>query len=145
MATKTPARPISDSYFDLVKRFPLRRIRSDKELVVATEMIDRLLKEDLDTGAEEYLDVLTDLVEIYEDQHEPVPDASESDVLRELMRTHGLSQQRLAAKVGISQSTISAALTGARSITKEHILKLARFFNVAPAAFLPDLHSPRRR
>jgi HTH-type transcriptional regulator / antitoxin HigA len=133
----------SDSYFDLVKQFPLRRIRSGKELVVATEMIDRLLKADLDTGAEEYLDVLTDLVEIYEDQHEPIPDASESDVLRELMRTHGLSQQRLAAKVGISQSTISAALTGARSLTKEHILKLAHYFNIAPGAFLPTVR-PRR-
>ena len=41
-------------------------------------------------------------------------------------------------KVGIAQSTISAVLNGSRKLTKAHVLKLAEFFNVAPAAFLPS-------
>jgi HTH-type transcriptional regulator/antitoxin HigA len=81
--------------------------------------------------------VLTDLVEAYENEHEHILDASEADVLRELMRTNELSQSKLAKKVGISQSTISAVVNGARSLTKEQVLTLAKFFRVSSAAFLP--------
>jgi HTH-type transcriptional regulator / antitoxin HigA len=76
------------------------------------------------------------LVEAYESQHVLIPDASEADVLRELMRANGLSQLRLAQEVKISQSTISAVLTGARSLTKDQVLRLAKFFQVSPTAFM---------
>jgi HTH-type transcriptional regulator / antitoxin HigA len=145
MKLKAVSSKLSDQYFDLVREFPLTRIRDGKHLDAAAQMIDRLLEEHLDKGGEEYLDVLTDLVERYEDEHEPIPDASEADVLRELMRAGDLSQQRLAASVGISQSTISAVLNGTRSLTKHQIISLARFFNVSPGAFLPALPTTRRR
>jgi len=135
---KTIKRTLPDTYFKLVKRFPLIHIRDDDNLGAAQEMIDRLLAEDLDEGAQEYLDALTDLVEKYEDEHEPIPDASEVDVLCELMRANGLSQMALASKVGISQSTISAVLNGTRSLTKEQVVTLARFFKIGPAALLPN-------
>jgi HTH-type transcriptional regulator/antitoxin HigA len=136
MAVKTPSQTLPDTYFDLVKKFPLIRIRDDNYLDTAQEMIDRLLKEDLDKGAQEYLDALTDLVEIYEEEHVAIPDASEADVLRELMRANGLSQTRLAKAVGISQSTISAVLNGRRSLTRDQVIELSQFFHVSPAAFL---------
>ena len=53
------------------------------------------------------------------------------------MRANGLSQGRLQKAVGISQSTISAVLNGTRSLTKEQVIALARYFRVSPAAFLP--------
>jgi HTH-type transcriptional regulator/antitoxin HigA len=137
MAVKIPARSLPDAYFKLVKTFPLTHIRDDDHLEAAQEMLDRLLQEDLDEGAQAYLDVLTDLVEAYEEEHVPIPDASEAGVLRELMRANGLSQPKLAKATGIAQSTISAVLNGARSLTKEQVVKLARFFHVSPAAFLP--------
>ena len=146
MAVRTAAQTLPDTYFERVKQFPLTHIRDEKHLLAAEAMIDRLLKENLDRGEQAYLDVLTDLVESYEEQHEPIPDASEADVLRELMRASGLSQLRLSAKVGISQSTISAVLSGGRSLTKEHVVTLAGFFHVSPAAFFPasPLRSPSR-
>ncbi len=52
----------------------------------AHEMIDRLLREDLDRSGQDYLDVLAGLVEAYEDLHFPIPDAPEADVLRELIK-----------------------------------------------------------
>jgi HTH-type transcriptional regulator/antitoxin HigA len=132
---KTQAMP--DTYFDLVRRFPLIHIRDDAHLDAAQEIIDHLLQVELDRGAQEYLDVLTGLVEAYEDKHVPIRDASEADVLRELMNANRLSQPKLARAVGIAQSTISAVLNGSRSLTKDQVITLARHFGVAPGAFLP--------
>jgi HTH-type transcriptional regulator/antitoxin HigA len=137
MAVKATRTALPDTYFRLVKRFPLTHIRDDAHLELAQAMIDRLLEEHLDEGAEEYLGALTDLVETYEDEHHAIRDASEADVLRELMRSNDLSQARLAKAVHISQSTLSAVLNGTRSLTKVQVVALARHFHVSPAAFLP--------
>jgi HTH-type transcriptional regulator/antitoxin HigA len=136
MIVKSVAKALPDSYFQLVKQFPLTHIHDADQLKAAQETIDRLLEKNLDKGAQEYLDALTDLVETYEDEHESFRDVSEADVLRELMRVNGLSQPRLAKEVRISQSTISAVLTGSRSLTRKQVVILAKFFHVSPAVFL---------
>jgi len=137
MATRAKPRPIGDTYFKLVREFPLVPIRDDEHLEQAIAVINRLLTQERDDDEEAYLNVLTDLVEAYEDEHVPIGDASEADVLRELMRANGLSQSALAKRVGIQQSTISAVLSGKRSLTRDHITKLADYFQVEPTAFLP--------
>ncbi len=135
---KTSGKSLPDTYFALVQQFPLTHIRNHTHLKAAQQMIDRLLEEKLDKGGREYLDALTDLVETYEDAHEVFADASEADVLRELMRANDLSQPALAKAVGIAQSTVSAVLNGTRSLTRAQIVRLAAFFQVSPAAFLPQ-------
>ncbi|HEV3446104.1 MAG TPA: helix-turn-helix domain-containing protein [Gemmataceae bacterium] len=136
MATKTINQATPDTYFDLVKKFPLIRIRDDDHLGEALKVIDRLLATNLDDGERAYLDVLTDEVELYEEENVHIPAASEADVLRELMQANNLSQARLAKSVGVAQSTLSAVLTGTRALTKEQVINLAKFFNVSPAVFL---------
>lgn len=138
MPTKTAAKKLPDTYFKLVKQLPLTRLQNAAHAESAQAMIDRLLQQDLDAGARAYLEVLTDLVEAYEEEHEQVPDASEADVLRELLRASGMSQPALSRKVGIAQSTISAVLNGDRALTKDQVVALARHFHVSPAAFLPS-------
>src|SRR4051812_34788559 len=113
----SPARTLPATYYQLVKRFPLAHVRDNAHLEEATAVIDRLLREDLDEGGQEYLDALTDLVETYEAGHITIPDAPEADVLRELIRASGLTQPKFAKAVGIAQSTISAVLNGTRSLT----------------------------
>ena len=49
-----------DTYFALVKLFPLTHLRDDDHLDAAQEVIDRLLTCNLDEGEQDYLDVLTD-------------------------------------------------------------------------------------
>jgi HTH-type transcriptional regulator/antitoxin HigA len=137
MAVKTLAKKLPSTYFDLVQQFPLTHIKDEEHLEAAQETLDRLLEMHLDEGAQEYLDALTDLVETYEDENEVFADASEADVLRELMRSNHLSQQKLAKEVRISQSTVSAVLNGTRSLTKEQLVTLARYFHVSPGVFLP--------
>lgn len=127
-----------DTYFDLVKQFPLTRIEDDRQLDDAVKVIDTLLQVDLDIGQQKYLEVLSYLVETYEDENVTIPDASEADVLRELMRSNGFNQTSLRKKTGISQSTISAVLGGTRSLTKDQTVLLAKLFGVSPTVFLQE-------
>ena len=138
MIVKNQQSAMPDSYFELVKRFPLTHVRSRKHLGQAIALVDELLRKRLDRGAQEYLNALSDLIATYEDEHTPIPDASESDVLRELMRSSGQKQMALSKAVGISQSTLSAILTGEREMTKSHMIALAKFFHVPPSVFLPS-------
>ena len=78
-----------------------------------------------------------DLVEKYEDEKVSIPDAPARDVLRLLMESNKLSQNKLAKKVGIPQSTISEILAGTKQMTVNHMIKLAAIFGVGPAVFMP--------
>jgi HTH-type transcriptional regulator/antitoxin HigA len=136
MPVTAPAQP--SSYFQLVRAFPLTRIRDDAHRDAAVRVVDRLLQEELDEGGEDYLDVLAGLVEAYEEERHPIPDASEADVLAYLMGERGLTRAALAKSAGVPQPTLAAVLTGSRSLTKNQVLKLARYFQVPPAVFLPS-------
>ncbi len=138
MAVKKRHTAMPDSYFALVKKFPLTHIRDRRHLSQAVEVVDELLQRKLDRGSQEYLDALSDLMASFEEEHTFIPDASESDVLRELWRSSGHTQVQLAKLVGIAQSTLSAILGGEREMTKSHMVALGRFFNIPPSVFLPS-------
>ncbi len=131
MSTKTVSGKVHDSYFVLVQEFPLTSIRSDKQLREAQKVIDQLLAQGkLDRGEEMYLDALSDLVELYEDEHYPIGPASDADMLRHLMEAKGVSQTLVHAGTGIPRSTISEILAGKRPFSKGVIAKLAKYFRV---------------
>ena len=69
-ATKPGA---DDAYLGLIHEFPLRPIRTESELDHAIGMIDSLIDRDhLESGEQDYLDVLGDLVHKYESEHDPI-------------------------------------------------------------------------
>lgn len=80
------------------------------------------------------LDTLGTLIEAYEEEHHPIPEANGSDVLRFLMDEHGLTQSDL-PEVG-SQGVVSEILNGKRELNVRQIRKLAERFHVSPAAFM---------
>jgi len=136
MSAKTGIPVMPDTYFELVREFPLVHIQNDVHLHEAMAFLDGVLARKLDKGGQEYLDVLTDLVEAYERAHTAIPGASEADVLRELMNANRLSQARLSELTGIAQSTISDVLNERRGLTKEQIKILSRHFGVTMLAFM---------
>src|SRR5713226_2574430 len=108
----------SDTYLALVRRFPLRPIRSENELDAAIAMIDGLTdRDDLDSSEADYLDVLSDLVERYEEQVHPVGDPSHAEMLAFLIDQKGVKQVDLARATGIAESTLSEVLRGKRQLT----------------------------
>ena len=131
---------VKDSYLDLVIRHPLVSIKTDSQLAAAQRVVDDLLQKDrLDKGEEEYLDVLSDLIAIYEDRHHPIPPASDADILRHLIEARGVTQSEVAVEAGVARSTICEILSGKRSISKSHIGKLAAYFRVPPEVFVANL------
>ena len=128
---------ISDRYFVLVRELPLRPISSDIELDQAIAMIDRLLARDLLAGDEQdYLDVLSDLVETYEDQRYPIEPVSGLDALRHLVESSGKTRATVALEAGLPESTLSEVLSGRRRLNTRHIGILARYFRIDPGIFL---------
>ena len=137
MAAKVvTTRQMPDTYFVLVKQFPLTPIRDDAHFDEAEAFIHFLLRRRLDAGEQQYLDALTLLVSAYDDDHYPLPEAPVPDILRELMRANGYTQTKLARATGIAQSTISAVLSGERALSKDHMVKLGKLFGLPPGVFL---------
>ena len=137
MAIKTRDKIPGDTYLDRIKEFRLTSIRDDEHLAEARKVLNRLIMADLDQGSQVYLDALTDLVEKYEDDNVSIPDAPAQEVLRLLMESNKLSQNKLAKKVGMPQSTISEILAGTKQMNVSHMVKLSAIFGVKPAVFMP--------
>ena len=134
----TAPRPMPDTYFELVRRFPLVRIAGEAELDDALSFIDQLLAQELDAGGDLYLDTLTALVQAYEAQHHAIPDASPDVVLRELAEANGLTGAVIAERTGIVVSTISALMSGEQIPTPEQMTALGSLFHINPAVFRPN-------
>jgi HTH-type transcriptional regulator/antitoxin HigA len=81
-----------------------------------------------------FMELLTLLVEAYEEKHFPIRSASPVEVLMELMTANNLRQKDLAPMLG-SESVVSEVLSGKRELNKRHIEKLSKRFNVSPELF----------
>ena len=77
-----------------------------------------------------YLDALSDLVAVYEDEHHRIGPASDADMLRHLMDAKGVNQAQLSRDAEIAKSTVSEILAGKKSFTRKIIRKLADYFSV---------------
>ena len=129
-----------DRYLELIQQFPLRKIKSDDELDVATRVIHSLIDQDQLSPAEhDYLDVISDLVEEYEDETIPMGKSTDEEMLVFLMDIRSITQAQLAKDVGIATSTVSEVLSGKRKLTRKQIEKLAAYFKVSPAVFHSNL------
>lgn len=136
MATTTKTGKKRGLYLKLIQKFPLRPIRSDEELDRAIRVIDSLLdRAHLEPDEKDYLDVLSDQVERYEDAHVVIPPATDAEMLQHLIEAKGVTKAEVAKGTGLAESAIREVLSGKRTLTRQHIGKLARFFCVAPRAF----------
>src|SRR6266571_889027 len=108
-----------DRYLDLIRQFPLRPLRTDADLDAAVKAIDALLdRPELTAPEQDYLDVLSDLVEAYETEAVPMRPVGDAELLRFLIEQNGVTQAAVASGTGIAESTISAVLAGKRKLNR---------------------------
>ena len=80
-------------------------------------------------------ELLTLLIEDFEDKHYALKASTPLEVLVELMNANGLKQKDLLDVFG-TPSIVSEVLHGKRQLTTEHIRRLSRRFRVSPEVFI---------
>jgi len=112
-------------------------IHSEKENERCIAMLEALdgKTEKLTTAERRLAELLTVLIEDFEEQAYALKPARPTQVLRELMQSNGLKQKDMLDVFG-TPSIVSEVLHGKRSLTVEHIRKLSRRFHVSPEVFI---------
>ncbi|HEU0187635.1 MAG TPA: helix-turn-helix domain-containing protein [Gallionellaceae bacterium] len=116
----------------------LRPIHDKKSYVRMTTLMNSLLDvagDDEDHPLSGLLDLVSDMVARYEQEHYAIEPAEPRDALRFLLESRGLKQEDLSAVV--PQSNLSAILSGKRNISATLAGKLGKFFGVSSALFIP--------
>lgn len=81
------------------------------------------------------LELMTTLIEDFEEKHYPIPEAPPHEVLQELMRSRGLRQRDLLEIFG-SDGIASEVVNGKRNISRNQAKALAEFFRVPVDLFI---------
>jgi HTH-type transcriptional regulator / antitoxin HigA len=122
----------------MIERGAPHIIESEEQLAAYTKALYSLTAEPQPTRAQvKAIELLTLLIERYEEAHYEVPKASATDVLRFLLERHGLKQRDLAKCLG-GESVVSEILSGRRKLNASHIEQLSKRFHVSPAVFFPS-------
>ena len=105
------------------------------------ERLVSVLDEVLDAGGSEESSPLAilaerigELIEEYEAEHDPIPVAEPTNVLRFLMDQHGLKQAEL-PEIG-AQSVVSAVLNGKPQLNLRQVSALSKRFGVPADVFI---------
>jgi HTH-type transcriptional regulator/antitoxin HigA len=111
-------------------------IRSEAENQRFIEMLEELDRKAGRMSAAErrMAELLTLLIEDFEEKHYALNSASPLDVLNELMQANNLKQKDLVDVFG-TPSIVSEVVSGKRKLNAEHIRKLSRRFKVSPEVF----------
>ncbi|MBL7221040.1 MAG: helix-turn-helix domain-containing protein [Phycisphaerae bacterium] len=124
---------------DLVELMPPQALMDNVHYENTVEMIDRLMAAGkLSKGQELYMETLVQLVEAYEAQHHAIDTTGLSgiDALRHLLTENDMNASDLARLLEVHASMGSKILKGERSLTVEHLRKLADRFKVRPELFM---------
>jgi len=115
----------------------LRKPKTEADYDRLVQALDELLDltgEDESHPLNSLLEIIGDWIEAYDLEHRPLPESSGVDVLRYLMREHGLTQSELPG-VG-AQSVVSEVLSGKRQLNLRQIRWLAERFKVSMEVFV---------
>ena len=120
-------------------------IKSADAYEEALVIIEHLFDEANDTTEDplnDLVDIISNSIEKYESCQEDIVNFDneanyinqEISVLRVLMEQHNLTVSGFKDEIG-SKSLVSMILNGKRNLTKEHITKLSKRFNLNPSVF----------
>ena len=112
---------------------PANEDEYDRLVGMLDELID-IVRDDETHPLANWMDVLSVLVEAYEDQFVPEPDSDPIAVLKHFMQEYALRQQDL-SELG-SQGVVSEILNGKRELNLRQIRALSKRFNVSEAIFV---------
>lgn len=130
------ATAVNAEYRALLKKYTPKVIESEQENEAYTQILyDLDRRSEMLTPAEkEFAELLTLLIENFEEKHYQLPRTGPLDVLSFLMEEHGLKQKDLVDVFG-TPSIVSEVLSGKRALNKDYIVRLCERFQVSPELF----------
>ena len=123
-------------YASLLRRTAPAVIHSERENERCISMLEALDRkgEKLTSAERRLAELLTVLIEDFEEKAYALKPARPVDILRELLQANNLKQKDLLDVFG-TPSIVSEVLREKRGLTVEHIRKLSRRFHVSPEVF----------
>jgi HTH-type transcriptional regulator/antitoxin HigA len=120
----------------LARKLPavIRTVAENERLIAELEELDRRHNE-LSPEEREYSELLTVLIEAFEEANYALEGSTPDSRLRSLMEEHGLRQRDLLDVFG-SRGTASEVVSGKRAISKAQAKKIAGIFHVPADLFL---------
>jgi HTH-type transcriptional regulator/antitoxin HigA len=130
---------VSPLYLKLIRKHPLRPIRTEEELDRAIAVVNSLVARvnNLTPDERDYLEVLSDLVEKYETESYPEPNVPPHVMLRELIAARGVTQADVSRMTGIAETVLCELLKGKRKMGRKTIETLSGYFHVDVGVFFP--------
>ncbi len=121
-----------------------RVIHNDAELEAYTDALFRLTALESPSRHEmEAIELLTLLVERYEQEHYPISAADPVSLVRLIIEKQNLRQRDLIPQFG-SESAVSMFLAGQRNLTLEQVRKLSARFNLPAGVFISKTKKKHR-
>ena len=105
-------------------------IKTESDYNAALAEVERLMDADLNTPDGDKLDVLTTLVEAYEERHYPVGPPDPIEAILHQMESQGLTRGDLEAYLG-SRARVSEILNRKRSMSLQMIRKLQKGLGIS--------------
>jgi HTH-type transcriptional regulator/antitoxin HigA len=114
-----------------------RPIQNDREFERMAAQLEELdfAKRRLTPEEMALREILAALIEVYDEEHHPIPDQPPYEVVRHLMEQRGLKQKDLVPVLG-SRAQVSDLVNGKRGISKAQVKALAGYFGVSAELFI---------
>ena len=122
---------------EMIARGAPHVIHNDAELEAYTDALFQLTALESPSHSQvEAIELLTLLVERYEQEHYSIPATDPASVVRFLIERQNLTQRDLIPQFG-SESAVSMFLSGQRNLTIEQVRKLSTRFKLPADVFIP--------
>lgn len=109
-------------------------IKSKEQYYKYCNSLEELLVLD-DNSVQDEVELLTLLIEKWDNEHNSLKDLSPIEMLNELMTEHNLKAKDLVDILGISKGTVSKILNCNKGLSKDVIRKLSEYFKVSQEGF----------
>jgi len=109
-------------------------IKDLKQYKKYCDTVEKLILRD-DKETEDEIELLTLLIEKWDNEHNTFNDSDPIELLKALMENHDLQAKDLVAIMDLSKGTISKILNYHKGLSKDTIRKLSDYFKVSQEAF----------
>ena len=110
-------------------------IKTEEQYWQYCNLLETLLDQNNNEEQEEEIELLTFLIEKWDEEHSTLHQSNPVEILKYLMDENKLKAKDLAATLGFGKSVISEILNYKKGFSKEIIRKLAERFKVKQEAF----------